>query len=241
MKSLCVILARHPTFRHLLLGYSLTMLCSYGALNWQPAFFIRSFNLDTSQLGSWFTVTFGVLGVLGTWAGGELACRFAPNNEPLQLRVAAIINAVFNGAMWSFSYLCHSYQVSFLWMGISNFGGVMLLGPIFSIFQTLVPERARAMAVAVILLFANLIGMGLGPFFVGILSDALQPAFGKESLRYALLAICPIYLWVSWHLWQASKTFARDLEAMPRLFAGHAPPGQETPRALFRASSGVES
>jgi hypothetical protein len=63
-------------------------------------------------------------------------------------------------------------------------------------------------------LFANLIGMGLGPLAAGALSDALRPLFGEESLRYALLALCPGYLWAGWHLWQASKTVASDLEVV---------------------------
>ena len=34
----------------------------------------------------------------------------------------------------------------------------------------------------------NLIGMGLGPQAVGILSDWFAPEYGAESLRWALLA-----------------------------------------------------
>ena len=231
LKDLCVTLARHSTFRNLLLGYSLILFFSYGALNWQPAFFVRSFHLTTSELGTWFAVSFGVLGAIGTYLGGELACHWAPNNEPLQLKAAAIVNAVFNGAMWSFIYLCHNYKIAIIWMGVSNLGGVAILGPLFAALQTLVPKHVRAMAVAVVLLFANLIGMGLGPLFVGIMSDALQPIFGTESLRYSLLAICPGYLWVSWHLWRASKTFTRDLDAMPRLFTHEVASGEVASRA----------
>jgi hypothetical protein len=43
------------------------------------------------------------------------------------------------------------------------------------------------------------------------LSDALHPLLGEESLRYALLALCPGYAWAGWHLWRASKTVTRDL------------------------------
>jgi MFS transporter, Spinster family, sphingosine-1-phosphate transporter len=67
------------------------------------------------------------------------------------------------------------------------------------------------MSIAVFYLFANLIGMGLGPWAAGALSDALAGSFGHESLRYALLAVCPGYLWVAWHFWLASGTIDRDL------------------------------
>jgi hypothetical protein len=71
----------------------------------------------------------------------------------------------------------------------------------------------RAVAISVIYLFANLIGMGLGPLAAGSLSDLLRPVFGQESLRYALLALCPGYFWGGWHLWLASRTVRQDIEA----------------------------
>jgi hypothetical protein len=51
-----------------------------------------------------------------------------------------------------------------------------------------VPVRSRATAVATLILIDNIVGLGLGPQFVGIASDLWKPAFGEDSLRYALLA-----------------------------------------------------
>ena len=42
------------------------------------------------------------------------------------------------------------------------------------------------MGSAVLFLVLNLIGLGMGPLFVGIVSDLLAPSLGSESLRYAL-------------------------------------------------------
>ena len=47
----------------------------------------------------------------------------------------------------------------------------------------------RAMASAILLFVINLIGLGLGPQGVGILSDLLAATSGSESLRYALLIV----------------------------------------------------
>ena len=64
----------------------------------------------------------------------------------------------------------------------------------------------RAVSVAILFLFANLIGMGIGPLAAGVLSDALVSRVGSESLRDALLLLSPGYLWGAWHLWCASRT-----------------------------------
>ena len=46
------------------------------------------------------------------------------------------------------------------------------------------------MALALQTMLSTLCGVGLGPVLTGALSDLLQPAFGIESLRYALFFSC---------------------------------------------------
>jgi MFS family permease len=117
-------------------------------------------------------------------------------------------------------YLTSSMWVAFTALGVATFGVAMTLGPMLATIQTLVPEHMRATSIALIYLFANLIGMGLGPLAAGALSDAFRPLAGEESLRYALLALCPGYLWAAWHVWRASKTVARDVQATHEVAAG---------------------
>jgi MFS family permease len=84
-----------------------------------------------------------------------------------------------------------------------------------AMMQTLVPQRMRATAIALVYFFANLVGMGLGPFAAGVLSDALHPTFGEESLRYALVALWPGFFFAGWLAWRASKTIIGDLKSVP--------------------------
>src|SRR5947199_316624 len=62
-----------------------------------------------------------------------------------------------------------------------------------------------AMSVALIYLFANLIGLGLGPVVAGALSDLLRPTVGEESLRYSMIILSPGLAWSAWHLWAAGR------------------------------------
>ena len=59
----------------------------------------------------------------------------------------------------------------------------------FSQTQGISALRMRAVAAGILLFILNIIGLGLGPQLVGILSDVLSSEYGNESLRYALL-IC---------------------------------------------------
>jgi MFS family permease len=102
--------------------------------------------------------------------------------------------------------------MAFLFLALATVGFYSINGPLFAIIQSLIPEHMRAMSIALVLLAGNLIGMGLGPLAAGMLSDFFHAWAGQESLRYALLALCPGYLWTGWHLWHASKTVRNDLK-----------------------------
>jgi len=213
LKDVCVTLWANTTFRHLLFCFSVASFFSYGIGQWQPAFFIRSHGLGTGELGTWFATIWGVGGLLGIYWGGELASRHAAHNERLQLKAMAVAHCGF-GVISACIYLAPNQYLALGLMGLAAVGGNLVIGPLFATIQTLVPGRMRAMSIALIYLFSHLIGMGLGPLAVGALSDAFRPWAVEESLRYALLALCPGYLWAGWHLWQGSRTVARDLEAV---------------------------
>jgi MFS family permease len=203
-------LKSNRTFIHLLFGYSVASFFANGITNWQPAFFFRTYGLNTGELGTWFALIYGVGGMAGIYLGGEWASRRAAHNEPLQLRVMALMYCVF-AMVSAMIYLSPSAYLAFGLMGLGFVGGATIAAPLFATIQTLVPERARATAIAIVFLFANLIGMGLGPLVSGALSDALRPWLGDESLRYALLLLSPGYLWSGWHLWLGSRTVSEDL------------------------------
>jgi MFS transporter, Spinster family, sphingosine-1-phosphate transporter len=217
MKETFLTLWENSTFRHLLCSCSMLCFFGYGITQWQAVFFVRSFGMKTGELGTWFALVYGLCGLIGTQWGGEWASRYAPNNERLQLRAMALANVGFNGVIWALVYCTHNYYVAFAFMAISTVGGTALNAPLFATIQSLVPQRMRAMSIAIVYLFSNLIGMGLGPLAAGVLSDALTPIFGVESLRYALLALCPGYVWVSWHFWRASSTVAGDLQTVQHI------------------------
>ena len=90
------------------------------------------------------------------------------------------------------------------------------LGNSIATTHSLVGLRWRATASAILFLILNIIGLGLGPFAVGYLSDFLTPSLGSESLRYAMVALLPtVMVWSSIHFYIASRTLSKDLERVP--------------------------
>lgn len=208
------ILWSKSAFRYLLLFYALWFFFGYGLTQWQPSFFVRSFGLSSGQLGLWLALVQGAGQFLGTWIGGEWAARYARNNERLQLLFVGLLLAVC--ALFSMAaYLSHDYRSAFGLLFVGAISISISQGPLLGTIQALVPSNMRAVALALIYLVANLIGMGLGPMAAGALSDSLQLWAGQESLRYSLVLFSPGYLLAAWCLWRASRTVHADVDGLP--------------------------
>ena len=91
LRDVCATLWSNTTFRNLLLYSSVMSFFITGILQWQPAFFIRSYGLKTGELGSWFAVIYGLGGLPGGYLGGVFASRYAANDERLQLKAMAVL------------------------------------------------------------------------------------------------------------------------------------------------------
>lgn len=211
LRQVFTTLWRSLTFRHLLFSFSILYFFGFGILQWQPAFFIRSYGLKSGEVGTWFAVIYGLGGILGIRLGGEWATRYAANNETLQLKGTALAYAIV-GTFSVLIYLSFNRYVAFAAMAVISIGGGAANAPLFATIQTLIPQRMRAVSIAAVYLCANLVGLGLGPLAAGALSDSLRHLLGNESLRYALLLLSPGYIWGGWHLWRASKTVLGDMQ-----------------------------
>ena len=213
LAGVCTTLWSNKTFRQLLLGWMIVSFCSAGIYQWLPAFFIRSFAMGTAELGGWYTLIFGFGGAVATFLGGVLASRYASSRESLQLKVIALLYCFF-GTTTVGMFLSTTLPLALVMLSFGAVGVCAISAPLLAIIMALVPERMRAQSVAILYLCSILVGNGLGPLAVGMVSDLLRPALGDESLRYASIAFCPAYLWGAWQLWRASRTVSHDVSPL---------------------------
>ena len=114
------------------------------------------------------------------------------------------------------TYLADSAFWSLVMFVIPGFLATLYLGNTLAMVHGLVGLRMRALASAILLFVLNIIGLGLGPWSVGMLSDLLNPSLGVESLRYALLSVVPIASLLSGLcFFAASRTLREDLARAP--------------------------
>jgi MFS family permease len=93
---------------------------------------------------------------------------------------------------------------------IPGFAANYVIGPTIAMVQTLSPVHMRAVSSAIKMLCLNLIGLGLGPLLVGVLSDLLTPQYGEDALSVALAYFTLVGLWGSLHFWLCGRALAKQ-------------------------------
>ena len=175
------------SFRWMSLGGALHAFVGYGVGYFIPPFFIRSHDFTRGEIGEalfWL----GIPGMLGTFLGGWLGDRLASRDVRWYLWLPGL--ATLASVPFAFWVYTNDDPWAALWVyAIPVFLGSYYLGPTFSMTQSLVGIRMRALASSILLFILNLIGLGLGPVFVGAISDFLAPEYGSESLRIALVTV----------------------------------------------------
>ncbi|MBA4803761.1 MAG: MFS transporter [Brevundimonas sp.] len=213
-----------PSFWLLALGAASSSVCGYGVAGWLPLFFMRSFDLTLKQV-SWYYAGIALIGgLLGIWLGGAIADRLSRRGKgayPLTPAIAFLISApLFIAAMnapWIIGLVlpgggtnAQQLILAFLIFLIPTGLNLAWLGPVTAAVQHLVPAPMRSTASALFLLINNLLGIAVGFYYFGWMSDLLAPRFGDESLRWAIYTGMGFYVLASVLLIGASRTLKRD-------------------------------
>lgn len=200
------------SFRHMSIAAGLHAFVGYGAGQWLPSYFQRVHEMPSGELGTWLALLAGIMGGLGTFLGGYLTDKYGVDDKRWYMWIPGLSLVALTPFVVT-AMLIDMPRVALLIYAIPAMIGSFYLGPTFSMTQSLVSVRMRAVAAAVLLFILNLIGLGAGPALVGFMSDLLEPTFGIQALRYALLIAFMANLWSALHYFIAAKYIREDLIA----------------------------
>lgn len=198
-------------FRHLSVGGGLSAFVGYGVTTFFPSYLIRSFEMTTTEVGTYLGLILGIPGGIGIALGGYLADRFGSKDTRWYLWIVSVA-LLLSMPFALYSYLADSAYTALWLLVVPVMLGNFYQATTFSQVQGLVGLRMRAVSAAVLLFILNIIGLGLGPQFVGWLSDQLAPSYGIESMRYALLIAGLFNIWAAFHYYMAGRHLPNDLE-----------------------------
>jgi len=189
-------IVRLPSFFLIALGVGFAAIPGYGLGVWSPSFLVRVHGMSLVDAGLWLGIIGLSGGTVGTILSGVLADRLALRDNRWQLWIPAVglmvalpLQALF--LLWPasavFTIAGKTAPVALVFMGLSSVFACFWIAPSYAAVQNLVPSHWRTQASALLLLVFNLLGLGLGPLLVGMLSDELA-SFGAASVRWALLS-----------------------------------------------------
>lgn len=203
------------SFRHMALGAALNAFCGYSIANWTASFMIRSHGMNTGELGTWLAMIIGVGGAIGVFFGGVVADRLGPRDMRWYMWLPALCG-LFCLPFMAGVYLAEGPYTALLFSIVPGVFFNVYLGCTLATTHALVGLRMRATASAILFLVINIIGLGAGPWSIGLLSDYLEPSLGVDSLRYAMLYVLPaVMAWSVCHFFMASRNLRKELAVAP--------------------------
>lgn len=203
------------TFLCLNLGIALVTLNSYGSSAWVPTLFDRRYGWNQKDIGLVYGSIVAVAGTLGSVSGGWLADRWSRQGcRDATLRVACLATAC-----WLPFGLGYPLAPSGRWLAVLLFPVVFFASMPFGVapasIQRMMPNTMRAQATAVYLFAINLIGMGLGPTVVAVLTEHVF--HDPTALHYSLLIVgAAAHSIAAVLLWIGLKNYRRSLEYFER-------------------------
>lgn len=232
-----------PSLVHLGVAASLSSLAGYGTAAFAISLLVRrggDYELDLRAAATAYALIGCVASAAGTALGGIVTDRFGKRDDRWRVWIPSGAFLIA-GPLYAIGF----QQPTVLLLSLCVIPPIVLqylyLGPVFGLLHNMVEPRMRATAVAIINFFINLIGLGLGPTLVGLLSTwlaarfyegasftndcpaglpptdgpaAIQAACGAASfdgLQWAMSLVSLVFVWGALHFFLAGRTLRRDL------------------------------
>ena len=213
-------LLKTPSFLWLVLTGGTAAIAGYAIGTWSPSFLIRSHGLNVQEAGFLVGVVGGTGATLGTLVCGIVTDRMARRDAGWQIGVpllGTLISIPFALAyfLWPAGTALQvggiAVPQAFVFYSVFAFFGVWWATPCLGAITHLFPATRLAQATAIFVMSMTLLGVGIGPLLIGLLSDLFLPTLGAESLRYALAASMSMLVLAAIFLGLALPGYRRQL------------------------------
>lgn len=204
--------AHWRTYGSHIFGVSISLIMVYAILSWAPAFFMRVHGWTVGEVGAIYgsmLLVFGTSGVVGAgWLADALRRRGHTDANLRVILFAAMCAIPFGIA----AFLVANEWLALLLMVPLTFLSSLQHGIAPAALQPITPNQMRAQVSALYLTTVNLIGLGLGPTSVALLTDYFygEPALVGYSLATVVAVTAPISVLI---IGMGLKYYRRSLAA----------------------------
>lgn len=184
---------RRPELLLTALSAGLTAFLGYALLNWSPAFLMREKHMSLREIALWYALVSGLSAALGSWLSGALVDwlgKARPAAYALVPGFAVLLSLPFVLAF----IFAPTWPLALACLVLPAILNIAYLAPCLAVVQNATPPSQRGVAGALLLFVLNLIGLGGGPLYVGMMSDHFHAQYGVHALKAALVAVSPFFV-----------------------------------------------
>lgn len=179
----------------LILCQSFAAMSSYTLNAWAPSFFVRTYGWSIADTGYAYGLTIVFSGMTGVVVGGLIG-DYLQSKQVHSGRMKLMGTAMLIACPLALlAPLMANPYWSLLLLGAITFLITLAIGTGPTALQEILPNRMRGTVSALAVLTVNLVGLGLGPTCVGLLTDYVFADASK--LNYALAFSLPCMMLLS--------------------------------------------
>jgi MFS family permease len=162
---------------------ALQMMINYGVMGFTPSFIMKHFGVSPAATGLEFGVVSASIGIVGPLIAGPVSdrinLRFPGAGRVYVCLFALTLSPLL--AIWTYSAVdLSSFYTRFVAYGLILTGW---LPPLYAVLLEQVLPRMRGVAFSTYIVVYTIFGLGIGPFAVGMMSDANGGNLAKAILE----------------------------------------------------------
>ncbi|MEI9852353.1 MAG: MFS transporter [Sphingomonas sp.] len=205
-----VLIVRSPAMVLTLLVASLQTVINYGVMGWTPAYLIQHFHQSPATVGLMFGSLSAGIGILGPVLAGPIA-DWAHKHVPAGRLWVTAFSLIVSPVFAFLTFRAPDLAGFYFWFACYGLALTIWLPSIYATFLDLVLPRLRGVVISFYILVMTILGLGLGPYTVGLVSDLNGGDLGAAILSVYWLGV-PIVLLTLAAIWRLPRDEAAMLE-----------------------------
>lgn len=170
------VLLKKPAYVHVVIGATVASFVGYATAQFTTSFLIRTHGLTIQDASLLFGVILGLMAGIGVFGSGWLSDKLSAR-YPKALSWFPFIGLALSVPLYVFGYMASNLWYAMPALMAAAALHYAYLGPMYAVSGGVADSRMRATAVAITLFVVNLLGYGLGPPLIGVLSTVLKEVF----------------------------------------------------------------
>ncbi|HTO41826.1 MAG TPA: MFS transporter [Rhizomicrobium sp.] len=188
------------TFLAIYGAYSIHAIVGFGTNAWVPSYFVRVHGWPVHDIGYAYGLIVGVLGTAGVLFGARFAEWLGARGYVDAYMRAPLIIAMFLLVPQALATLMPTPELSLALLSVSTFLSSCSVAVAIASLQLITPNQMRGQILSFYLFVANILGLGLGPTLVALITDKVfhDEMMVGYSLATTVAIITPIVIGLLW-------------------------------------------